>query len=438
MRVVTSARRMVAIACCVVLTSTACAFEGLNSLPLPGAVGRGSGATVYHIQIANVGTLESNSPVMVSDVIVGSIGRMKVKDWNADVEVSVNPTAVVPANAVATIGQTSLLGSQHLALDPPVGQAPVGRLKPGSTIPLSRASTYPSTEQTLAALSAVVNTGGLGQIGDVVHNVNLALSGRPEAIRDLFTRLNSFVGVFNEQRDNIIATIRELNGVAATFAGQREDISRALHKLPQALDVLVKQEPQFTTALDKLRVFSQTTTGLIDDTQADLVKNLQNLGPTLKALADVGPDLPAALAYLPVFPYGQNFIDRDIRGDYVNLFSFIDLTAPRLKRGMALGTRWGAEGMPLVPAPGEPGYDRYYTTHPLTAGVAPPPPQTPAKCTLTGFYCSQPLPGAAAAPGADPPPEPPTVPAAVTGAGGPADGPAPALPAEIAPGGAGG
>jgi ABC-type transporter Mla subunit MlaD len=207
------------------------------------------------------------------------------------------------------------------------------------------------------------------------------------------------VGVFNEQRDNIIATIRELNGVAATFAGQRDDISLALHKLPRALDVLVNQEPQFATALDKLRVFSQTTTGLVNDAQADLVKNLENLGPTLRALADVGPDLAGSLAYLPVFPYGQNFIDRDVRGDYVNLFSFLDLTVPRLKRGMLLGTRWGAEGMSMVPAPGDPGYNRYYTTHPLTAGVAPPPPQSPTGCTLTAWYCSQPIPGAEAAPG---------------------------------------
>lgn len=87
-----------------------------NSLPLPGAVGRGSDALVYHAEIGNVATLEPNSPVMLNDVVVGSVRKMSVKNWHADVEFSVKPDIAVPANVVASVGQTSLLGSMHLAL----------------------------------------------------------------------------------------------------------------------------------------------------------------------------------------------------------------------------------------------------------------------------------------------------------------------------------
>ena len=40
----------------------------------------------------------------------------------------------------------------------------------------------------------------------------------------------------------------------------------------------------------------------------------------------------------------------------MNLFAVIDLTVPRLKRTLFLGTRWGEEGAKLVPAPGDPWY----------------------------------------------------------------------------------
>ncbi|MGH3558584.1 MAG: MCE family protein, partial [Mycobacterium sp.] len=290
-------RRVLAVGCCVVLTATGCAFHGLNSLPLPGTVGRGAGAAVYHVEVANVGTLESNSPVMIDDVVVGSVGDMTVRGWHADLEVSVQPGVVIPANAVATVGQTSLLGSMHLELNPPLGQQPSGRLQPGATIRLNRSSTYPSTEQTLSSLAAVVNGGGLGQIGDIVHNFNAALSGRAGEVRDLLIRLDKFVGVLDAQRDNIIASIHGLNRLAGTFADQRDVITQALRKVPPALDVLIKERPRITTALDKLRVFSDTATGLINDSQADLVKNLKNLEPTLRALADVGPDLDTTIAY---------------------------------------------------------------------------------------------------------------------------------------------
>ncbi len=87
-------RRFVVVGSSVVLTATGCAFQGLNSLPLPGAVGRGSDAAIYHVEIANVGALESNSPVMINDVVVGSVGKMTVQGWHANVEVSLNKDVV--------------------------------------------------------------------------------------------------------------------------------------------------------------------------------------------------------------------------------------------------------------------------------------------------------------------------------------------------------
>jgi len=349
-------RRVFVLWAAVMLAATGCAFNGLNSLPLPGAVGRGPGAHIYHVEIANVVTLEANSPVMIDDVIVGSISKMTVRNWHAIVDVSVNPDVVVPANAVASIGQTSLLGSMHLALNPPLGQPASGRLQPGATIPLNRSSTYPSTEQTLSSLSVILNAGGLGQIGDIIHNFNAAFSGRAGDVRDLLIRLDRFVGTLDAQRDNLVASIQALNRLASTFAGQRDVITQALYKIPPALDVLINERPRFTAALDKLGTFSDTATRLVNDAGSDLVKNLENLGPAIKALADIGPDLDQAIAYAPTFPFTQGFIDRYIRGDYTNGFFFIDLTNAGLRKSIFLGTHWGRLGAEIVPAPGDPEY----------------------------------------------------------------------------------
>ena len=386
-----AARRLIAISSCAVLPLAGCAYQGLNSLPLPGAVGRGPSAITYHVEISNVATLEPNSPVMISDVVVGSVSKMTVKDWHADVEVSVQPDVVVPANAVASVGQTSLLGSMHLALNPPVGEQPEGRLQSGATVGLNKSSAYPSTEKTLSSLSAVVNGGGLGQIGDVIHNFNAALNGREPEVRELLTRLNDFVGVVDGQRDNITASIKSFNRLAETFAGQRDVLDRALKQIPPALDVLIRERPRITTALEKLGKFSAIANRLVNDTQADLVKNLQNLAPTQQALADIGPDLDIALALVTTFPYGQSFIDRAIKGDYANLFAVLDFTIPRMKRTLLLGTRWGDEGAKTIPAPGDPWYLNY-SIDPMGAAIADSAPAAE---------------GAGSAPAAEPPPGPP-------------------------------
>ena len=436
-------RRVLAVAGCVAVTGSGCAFHGLNSLPLPGAVGRGPGADIYHVELANVITMESNSPVMIDDVVVGSVRGMKVKDWHADVEISVKPDVVVPANAEASIGQTSLLGSMHLELNPPIGQQGVGRLRPGATIPLSRSSTYPSTEQTLSSLALVVNGGGLGQVGEIIHNFSEALDGRAGAVRDLINRFDTFVGTLNQQRDEIIASITALDHLAGTFAAQRDVVTEALRRLPPALDVLIKERPRLTAALDRLRVFSNTANGLINDTQADLVRNLKNLEPTIKGLADVGPPLDTALAAAAVFPFTQNFVDRAIRGDYFNLHVHLDLTIPKLKSALLLGTHWGDLNEQLVPAPGDPPYLRY-TLDPFHGGFgpppgAPPPPPGPQAPPPPGpaqpnLQFSAPLPGPAA-PAPGPLPGPPAAPAPgpLPGPAAPAPGPLPG-PAAPAPG----
>ena len=53
--------------CCLALTMTGCAYQGVNSLPLPGAVGRGPDSVKYTVQVPNVATLESNSRRRSSD-----------------------------------------------------------------------------------------------------------------------------------------------------------------------------------------------------------------------------------------------------------------------------------------------------------------------------------------------------------------------------------
>lgn len=352
-------RRALALAFLVACTATGCAFGGLNSLVLPGVQGRSAGAQHFFVELANVGTLESNSPVLLSDVVVGSVGKMTVTNWHATVDVAVNPGVEVPANAVATVGQTSLLGSMHLALNPPAGQAPSGRLAPGATIPLSDSSTYPSTEQTLSSLAVLVNGGGLGQIGDIIHNFSATMAGREGDIRDLILRLDRFTATLDRQQANIIASIQEMNRVAATFAGGRDAIDSALDKIPPAIDVLIKQRPNFTAALTRLGRFGELSAGLVDDAGSQLVSDLVHLRPALESLADIGPDLNAALAYATAFPYGPNAIERAVRGDFLNLFAIFDLTKPRLKRALFAGTQWGDEDAKLVPAPGDPWYLNY-------------------------------------------------------------------------------
>ena len=162
----------------------------------------------------------------------------------------------LPANATARVGQTSLLGSLHVELAPPTDIAPDGRLHEGSLIPLSSGSAYPTTEQTLAAISLLLNGGGVGQIQDITKAFATAFTGREDDLRSLIEQLDKFIGYVNDQKGDIISATESLNNLVGQFAEQKPVVDKALKTIPDALVVLKDQRNQLADALDPTRASS--------------------------------------------------------------------------------------------------------------------------------------------------------------------------------------
>ena len=111
-------RRLLLVLLAVALTA-GCQWRGLNSLSLPGTSGTGDGAYTIQAQLPDVVVIQQNTRVRVADVNVGNVTKIEVQDWHALVTMQINGDVHLPANSTAKVGQTSLLGSMHLALDPP-------------------------------------------------------------------------------------------------------------------------------------------------------------------------------------------------------------------------------------------------------------------------------------------------------------------------------
>src|SRR5262249_9094115 len=151
------------------------------------------------------------SPVLVNDVTVGTVTNIEVQGWHALVTMTLDGDVHLPGNATATTGQTSLFGSMHVELAAPQGVSPVGTLKNGSLIELSSGRAYPSTEQPVAAVSLVLNGGGLGNVQDITKALSTAFAGREQDLRSLIGQLDKFVGYLNDQKDDIIAATESFN-----------------------------------------------------------------------------------------------------------------------------------------------------------------------------------------------------------------------------------
>jgi phospholipid/cholesterol/gamma-HCH transport system substrate-binding protein len=317
-----------------------CGWRGLNSVALPGTAGRGAGAFTIQAQLPDVGTLEQNSRVQVGDVTVGNVTRIERQGWHALLTIRLDGDVDLPSNATATIGQTSLLGSLHVELAPPSGVPPQGKLKDGSLIPLSSAGSYPSTEQTLAAISLLLNGGGIGQIQDITQSLSTALAGRADDLRSLLAQLDTFTGRVAEQTDDIIAAAESLNNLVGQFADQKPVVDRALTTIPAALRTLADERQTLVEALDQFGRFSALVADSARQTKDTLVKELKDLAPVLESLANAGPAMTRALSLLATYPFPKETISKWARGDYANLTAIIDLTLSRLDASFLTGTRF--------------------------------------------------------------------------------------------------
>lgn len=332
------ARALVAVLIVAVLSG--CDFHGANSFKLPGTKGGGRGAYTVQAQMPDVQNLEQNSRVRVNDVTVGTVTNIQLQGWHALVTMSIDGDVDLPANAAATLGQTSLLGSVHVELAPPAGVPAQGKLKAGSLIPLKSSSAYPSTERTLAAVSLLVNGGGLGQIQDIIKALSTGFTGREQDLKSLLGQLDKFVGYLNDQKDDIIAATDSLNNLVGQFADQKPVIDKALKTLPGALTVLKDERNNLADALGEVSKFGALAADSVNKTKANLIKELKDLGPVLQSLADAGPALTRSLGFFGTFPFPKDTLSKWLRGDYANLTAVLDLTLSRLDSGFFTGTRF--------------------------------------------------------------------------------------------------
>lgn len=324
----------------IVISLSGCGWRGANSMPLPGTQGGGPGSYTVQAQLSDIGNIQQNSRVRVGDVNVGTVAKIERQGWNALVTMTLNGDVALPANARATVGQTSLLGSLHIELAPPRGVPPEGKLHDGSLIPLSASRAYPSTEQTLASLSLLLNGGGIGQIQDITQALSTAFAGREDDVRSLIEQLNTFIGRVEDQTQDIIAATDSLNRLVAQIAEQRPVVDRALKTIPRALAVLDDQRHNLADALDQLGKFSALTADSVNQTKDNLVRELNDLGPVLESLANAGPAMVRSLSFLTTIPFVKENITKMFRGDYLNLTGVFDLTLSRLDAGFFTGTRW--------------------------------------------------------------------------------------------------
>jgi phospholipid/cholesterol/gamma-HCH transport system substrate-binding protein len=281
-----------------------CGFRGAYSFSLPGGADTGDQPLTVKVKFLDVLDLVPQSGVRVKDVPVGRVTDIALgKDWTAEVTLLVNRSVDLPANAVAMIQQSSLLGEKYVELAAPGNEKAQGRLGDGAVIPLSRTNRNVEVEELLGALSLVLNGGGLAQLQTINHELGVALQGRESGVRKTLTELDTFIGGLDSQKSEINRALDSVNALAGTLAKRTQTIETALDTIGPGLKVLNQQRDLLVAMLKSLARLGNVGTRIINQSAQNTVEDLKQLQPILTQLAAAGPDLAGSLDLLLTYPF---------------------------------------------------------------------------------------------------------------------------------------
>ena len=354
---------------------TSCGWKGIANVPLDMGPGSEKGSKTIYVQTPDTLALNVNSRVRVADVFVGTVRKIELKDWVPTITLAVEPGVKLPANATATIGQTSILGSQHVELAAPANPSSTP-LRDGDTIPLDRSSAFPTIERTLASLATVLRGGGIPNLEVIQNEVNNLLTGNADQIRAFLTKLDTFTGELNKQRDDIARAIESANDLFVYVASRNNTIDQLLVDLPPLASYLAGARDRLADAVVALGRFGKVTGETLSAAQTDLRSNLDILQRPLGQLGRSSPFLLDSLRLIVTDPYPLDNIPKVMRGDYINLSLNVDLTLSAIDNGLLTGTgvsgmlraleqSWGRDPATMIP-------DVRFTPHPnMTDGGGP-------------------------------------------------------------------
>jgi phospholipid/cholesterol/gamma-HCH transport system substrate-binding protein len=316
-------------------------WRGISNVELPGGPGTGSERMSIYVQMPDTLALNVNSRVRVADVFVGRVRSIELKNWVATLTLDLEPNLGLPSNALARIGQTSLLGSQHVELEPPPD--PSGQLRSGDTIPLKNSSAFPSTERVFASIATILRGGGVQNLETIQTEIFNVLNGRGDQIRDFLIKLDTFTDELNQQTQDITRAIDSTNRLLSIVAQRNDTLDRVLTEFPPLLKHFDETRDLFADAVEALGRVSVAADNALAPTSDNLNTNLANLQRPLKQLGRASPYVIGALKLLLSAPFSIENVPKVVRGDYLNASLMVDLTLSALDNTILSGT--GVSGM---------------------------------------------------------------------------------------------
>lgn len=223
-------------------------IESLNG----GRIFRPKGYTLV-AGFANLKGLKSGDEIRMAGVKIGSITTTRLAAHRVEALLSVDPDVQIPNDAVASVEQSSLLGSNYLAVT--FGTPGGSLLKDQDEI---------KTRPTIDLSEVITQLGAVGnKIEQVLDGVSKSFNGGGEN-GNLFSKLDKLV---DQNGPKLTETISNLQDITSKIRNGDGTIGRLVND-PKLHDDLVATVGEIKQAADDARTFMNDAKGIVGDVKS--------------------------------------------------------------------------------------------------------------------------------------------------------------------------
>lgn len=234
--------------------------------------------------------------VRIHGVLVGQVREISQDGKQASIKVALQPDAAraIPANVDVQILPTTLFGQKFISFrapDHPSAKA----LSDGDVIPANRVETNVELSRILADLFPLLRSIQPADLNATLNALATALGGRGERIGRTMDELDSYLGVIDDHLPTLRKDLVLLAQVADTYDVAAPDLLGVLRNVTVTSKTVLEKKDDLDTFFGDLGGLADTSTRILHDNAANIIRIGQVTEPITRLLAIYSPEYPCLL-----------------------------------------------------------------------------------------------------------------------------------------------
>ena len=270
----------------------------------------GSGSMEVKARFTDVGDLAPQAPVMMADVKIGTVDSITLDQRRelALVTMNIDPSAQVPADVVARVRRTSLLGERIVDLVVPTDTPPTAPLLHDGAV-IQQTEVRPDLEDLVRQGTNVLAPIAASEVATLVNEGGRGFGGQGQRLRSLLGNYREILKAYAARSSEIQSLILNLNEFNGTLARHAEAQGRSLVNSARALDVLRDESQRLKDAIHSLDRLSVGARDIMDAHSAEMGRFFHQMRVILGVLRSQQRSITGFLRWAPFHNRNTQLVD---------------------------------------------------------------------------------------------------------------------------------